>query len=85
MMGLRLKEGVPLALFDETKQARIVDLCKAGYCEKTLLRLNLTTEGSLRLDSIVACLLADSASLYQETPTVEKADSFKPNERENEH
>ena len=57
MMGLRLVEGVPLNLFDKAAQLRIVDLCKEGYCEKTALRLHLTREGRLRLDTIVACLL----------------------------
>ncbi len=59
MMGLRLKEGLPLSLFPKSVRKLIVDLCNAGYCEKTAQRLNLTPEGRLRLDTIVARLLAD--------------------------
>ena len=69
MMGLRLKEGLPLSLFPEAVRKLIVDLCKAGYCEKTTQRLNLTTEGRLRLDTIVARLLADLSSARQQDRT----------------
>ena len=75
MMGLRLEEGLPMILFDAAACARIVDLCKAGYCEKTSLRLNLTTEGRLRLDTIVACLLAEPSSVCQQSLTADDLDT----------
>ena len=80
MMGLRLKEGLPLDLFSDTAQARIADLCKAGYCEKTAQRLNstqrinLTIEGRLRLDTIVADLLKETSSPSQQNLTAERHD-----------
>ncbi len=82
MMGLRLEEGLPMILFDAAAHARIVDLCKAGYCEKTSLRLNLTTEGRLRLDTIVACLLAEPSSVCQQSLS---ADGLGTKERGNKH
>ncbi len=74
MMGLRLKEGLPLSLFDAATHARIVDLCNAGYCEKTAQRLNLTIEGRLRLDTIAADLLAETSSVCKQNSTAENAD-----------
>ncbi len=74
MMGLRLKEGVPCALFPEAARLRILDLCKAGYCEKTTQRLHLTIEGRLRLDTIVADLLAEPSSLCQQKTPAETAE-----------
>ena len=74
MMGLRLAEGLPLTAFPASAHALFDDLCKLGYCEKTTQRLNLTREGRLRLDTIVADLLSEPSFCHESS----RADSKIP-------
>ena len=58
MMGLRLAEGLPLNMFNRNARELIDDMDAIGYCEKKDSRVCLTIEGRLRLDTVVAELLA---------------------------